>query len=274
MIKKILLLFLCITTLSLGKSSRVVVLDPAAVEIIYMLGAEKNIVGIASSQMTPINPIEKTKYLTSVGNIQNPSLEKIISLKPDHVIMGFYADDIIASLKKYKIPYTVLSVNSINDMFENITKIGNILGKEMEAKKLIKSSNEKLNNIKINLKKKPLNLKGTFIYNPQPLMVFGKNSITNEVLNILGVKDISENLTGKQPILSNEYTLIQNPDFLIGIMGVKNKENLLKSNSFLANTKAGKNQNIYILKTNKLLRLSPYMIDEIVEIYNFLDKIN
>jgi len=273
MIKK-LFIFLIITLFAFGKSSKIVVLDPAAVEIVYMLGAENSIVGISSSQTTPIYPIEKTIKLLSVGSLQKPSIEKIVSLKPDHVIVGPYAEDIAESLKKYKINYTILSVNNMNDMFSNISKIGSIVGKEKEAKKLIDNSNEKLTNIKNKLKKKPLNLKGTFIYNPTPLMVFGKNSLTNEVLKILGVRDISETLTGKQPILSAEYALVENPDFLIGIMGVKDKETLLRSNAFLSKTKAGKNQNIYVLKTNRLLRLSPYMIDEIEEIYKFLDKIN
>ncbi len=273
MYKKILLL-LVLSMSIFGKTyNKIVVLDPAAVEIMYMIGAENKIVAIAHAQTTAIIPEEKTKKLPSVGNLQKPNIEQILANKPDFVIVGSYAD-ITDTLKKYKIPYIQMEYKGLKDMFVNIETLGKLTGKEKEAKNLIDKSNNRLNVLKEKLKKKPLNLKGTFVYNPSPLMSFGKGSIHNEILGILGVKDIGEGLAGKQPIISPEYAIAQNPDFLIGIMGVKDKNELLRANSFLANTKAGKDGNIHVLKTNKLMRMSPNLIDEIEDIYEFLDKIN
>ena len=273
MFKKILILL----TLSLslfGKTyNRIIVLEPAAVEIMYMIGAESKIVAIAHSQTTPIIPEDKTRRLPSVGNLQKPSIEQIIAHKPDFVIVGTYAD-IGDSLKRHKIPYTKLDYTSLKDMNKNIELIGKITGSSNEARRLINTNNNRLEALKANLERKPLNLKGTFVYNASPLMTFGKGSIHNEILNILGVKDIGESLRGKQPIISSEYALVQNPDFFIGMMGVQDKEALLRANPFLLNTKAGKNGNIHVLKTNKLMRLSPHLIEEIEDIYKFLDKIN
>lgn len=274
MYKKILLMVILSINLMAKSYNRIVVLDPAAVEIIYAIGAEKKIVGIAHSQTTPINPEEKTKKLPSVGTLLKPSLEQIVSKKPDLVIVGSFHDSITESLKKYKINYVKLKADNINDMLNNITLIGNLTGNDREAKNLYNKSQGRLSTLKSNLSKKPLNLKGTFVYNVTPLMVFGKGSVQNEILKLLGVTDIAENLKGEQPIISPEYALTQNPDFLIGIMGIKNKEELLRANEFLNKTKAGKNGNIYVVNSNKLLRMSPNLLDEVENIYDFLDKIN
>ena len=69
------------------KYNRIVVLDPATVEMIYMLGAEDKIVGVANLERSKVWPEEKVAKLESVGTFMNPSLEKINSLKPDLVII-------------------------------------------------------------------------------------------------------------------------------------------------------------------------------------------
>ena len=61
MFKKIALMLLLSLSLMAKTYQRIVVLDPAAVEIMYMMGAEDKIVAIAHSQTTPIIPAEKTK---------------------------------------------------------------------------------------------------------------------------------------------------------------------------------------------------------------------
>ena len=71
-----------------GKNS-MVVLDPASVEILYMIGAEDEILAIPD--MKNIKPIEKTSRLTKVGTFTYPNVEKIISLKPKRVILTSYS---------------------------------------------------------------------------------------------------------------------------------------------------------------------------------------
>ena len=77
------------------KYDRIVVLDPAVIEMVYLLGGEDKIVGIARLENSKIWPEEKTKKLESVGTFINPSLEKIIALKPDLVITAFHSSDAI-----------------------------------------------------------------------------------------------------------------------------------------------------------------------------------
>ncbi len=273
MIKKLLIFVFIFFSLFAKDYKRIVILNPAATETVYMLGGQERIVAIANSTMTPIVPVEKTRELPNVGTLLKPSLEQIISYKPDIVIVGNFHTKILDSLDKFNIPYIILKADSLTTMLDNILLLGEIVGREVEAKKLYKDSYARLDSLKKSLEEKPLNLKGTFIYNSSPLMAFSGKSVQSEILTSLGVKDLAKNLTGQRPILSPEYILKEDPDFLIGIMGIKSMDDLIRSNEYLTKTKAGKEKNIYILNSNRLLRMSPHIIDEIEEIHRFLSGI-
>ena len=116
------------------KYGRIVVLDPAVVEMVYLLGGEDKLVGIAKLERSKIWPEEKTEKVESVGTFINPSLEKIIALKPDLVIESFHSSDAIdKSLTSNNIEIIKIQANSIEDIFKNFQKVAKILGKEKEA---------------------------------------------------------------------------------------------------------------------------------------------
>ena len=71
----------------LKEYKRIVVYNFGAVEILYELGADNNIVAIANHSKK-IWPQEKTEKLPLAGSVSKPSLEKILSFKPDLVIFN------------------------------------------------------------------------------------------------------------------------------------------------------------------------------------------
>ncbi len=72
--KKILII-ISLFLITLNAKERLVVLDPASIETLFMLKAEDQIVGIATLQHSNIYPKDQTSKLTSVGTFSNPSLE-------------------------------------------------------------------------------------------------------------------------------------------------------------------------------------------------------
>lgn len=273
MYKKIILLLLIVFSFGVEAYDRIVILDPAVVETVYILGGEGKIVAIAHANMTPIEPEEKTKKLASVGSVNRPNFEKIMSFKPDLVVIGTMNESIVSSLEKFDIKYVKYDIKNIDGLLENILEVGKLIGKEQEAEKLYLESFSKIEKIKYEIAKNPLELKGTFVYNANPLMAFNHKSIRGEILDIFGVDDLAEGVVGQRPILSPEYIMKENPDFLLGIMVVKSVEDILRSNEYLAGTNVGKDKNIRILDSNRIMRLSPFLVDEIVKIYGLLGEI-
>lgn len=259
--------------IELKEYKKIVILDPAAIETFYMIGAEENIAAISTTSRSSIFPAEKTKLLPNVGHMNNSSIEKILSFTPDLVIINPMSSKMVESIKPFNIPFIVVESNTFAEILNNIKIYGEITGKREEAEKVYRSSQEKLNTIKNSVTEKPLNIKGGVLYSTSPIMAFNSKSLPGQILNFLGVKNLTDNLVGDKPILSPEFILQENPDFLAGAMSISNPEDILKSSNIISKTKAGKDKNIFIIDSTKILRGSPRIFDTVEELYRELQSI-
>lgn len=253
--------------------NKIVVLDPAVVEILYLIGGEDKIAAIGKTTMSKIYPEEKTRDLESVGTISKPSIEKILSYTPDLVVINGMATATGDTLKSLNIPYVVSYAGNIDAILENIETFGIIAGREEAATKLKNKSIEKLETMKARAAADPLKLKGTILYSMSPMMGFNKTTLPGEILSILGVENIADPLTGERPIISQEYLLKENPDFLAGGMGIKTLEEIKESNAVIKETTAGKKGNFLVVDSTKILRGSPRIFDEMEKFYEELIEI-
>ena len=245
------------------KYDRIVVLDPAVVEMVYLLGGEDKLVGIAKLERSKIWPEEKTEKVESVGTFINPSLEKIIALKPDLVIESFHSSDAIdKSLSSNNIEIIKIQANSIEDIFKNFQKVAKILGKEKEAEKIIAEKKQKIEEIK---KIDTTEKKGLFILAPTPMRVFGKGTLPNDIMEMLNIKNIAAGMEGMSPTLTPEYIIKENPDIILTF--VKNPQEIVKVNPQIKDISAIKNNKFVVLETGQILRGSPRMIDYIADVY-------
>ena len=245
------------------KYDRIVVLDPAVVEMVYLLGGEDKLVGIAKLERSKIWPEEKTEKVESVGTFINPSLEKIIALKPDLVIESFHSSDAIdKSLSSNNIEIIKIQANSIEDIFKNFQKVAKILGKEKEAEKIIAEKRQKIEEIK---KIDTAEKKGLFILAPTPMRVFGKGTLPNDIMEMLNIKNIAAGMEGMSPTLTPEYIIKENPDIILTF--VKNPQEIVKANPQIKDISAIKNNKFVVLETGQILRGSPRMIDYIADVY-------
>ncbi|MBM0637272.1 helical backbone metal receptor [Campylobacter sp. VicNov18] len=264
--KKILMIISLLLSISNAKE-RLVVLDPASVETLFMLQANDQIVGIANLQHFNIYPQDQSLKLTSVGTFSNPSLEKIVSLKPTLVILSSYSLNLEEGLKNFGIKSINLKAQSLNQIKSNIKILAKITGKEKQSKKLLKDFEKGLEELKQN----PLNKSAIYLYSSNPLMAFNDNSLIADILRLIGIKNLSPKSDIVRPIISAEYILKQNPDLLI--LGINADDKLLNTNALLANTKAAKTGQIYTNKnTHILLRLSPKIIERIKEFKTRLEN--
>ena len=260
-------------SIEIKEYNKLIVLDPAVVETIYLLNGEEKIVAIGKTAMSKIYPEEKTKDLESVGNISKPSLEKILSYTPDLVILYGMSTKTGETLKSLKIPYLINEAGNIQEILDNINAYGEILWKKEESKKLYEDSAAKLDELKEKIKNKPLGLKGTVLYSVSPMMGFNSKTLPGEVLELLGVENITNSLTGERPIISQEFLLKENPDFLAGAMSIKSVDDIKNSNPAIKEIKAGQKNNIFIVDSNKILRGSPRIFELILEFYDELLKV-
>ena len=257
----------------LKEYNKIIVADPSAVEIFYLIGGENKISAIAKTKINKIYPEEKTKLLESVGSITRPSIEKIISLNPDLVILNpMGAVKTAELLKKYNIPYFVDRSVTFDEIFLKTKIYGIFTGQEKNAEKLIEDKKNKLDKIKNEIEDK--NLKGVILYSSSPMISFSKETIPSEIMEILKIKNIADSFPhGKKGIISPEVMLTENPDIIIGTMKIHSAEDIVKTNEFLKYSKAYKNNNIYVFESEKILRATPRIADGIEEIYEVVKNV-
>ncbi len=248
---------------------RIIAIDPAAVEVFYMIGGEKNIAAIARTT-TKIWPEEKTEKLPSVGTITKPSIEHVISYSPDLVILNPMVAGFGETLKARNIPFIVNGGNNFDEILNNVTVYGVLAGREEEADKVRSEYEEKLGDLKEKVEDKPLGLKGAFLFSTSPLMAFNSKSLPGQVFNLLGIENIADNLPGGRPIISAEFMIASKPNVLLGAMGISKKEDIVNSNPFVKETEAGKRGNIAIVDSDKILRPTPRIIEVVSELYDEL----
>jgi iron complex transport system substrate-binding protein len=246
---------------------RIAVLSPGAVETIYLCGGEEAIAGIAASALDPVWPPEKTALLRSVGSPARPSLEEIIALQPDLVIGSAMNRALATDLRARGIPAIVHSAESLEDIFYSARMIGLLCGREEAAAALVAEKRHSLERLAGERRGKPLPLKGAFLYSVNPLTAFAPQSLAGDILAVLGVENIAAGLDAAQPILSSEYLLAADPDFLFGAVFIPGAGEILSANQAIPLTRAGREGNISIIPSSLLLRPSPRIVDSLPALY-------
>ncbi|MEO0093148.1 MAG: cobalamin-binding protein [candidate division WOR-3 bacterium] len=223
-LQNLLILFLLISWLAscsqptLVTPKRVVSLVPSITEIIFALGCEANLVG---NTVYCDYPPEAQK-IYKVGDFSNPSLEKILALKPDIVFATMPEQKIIIErLKELKIRVFISQPITIDSMFQEIRTIGKILGRpergESLATTLAKACPAGLGDIPVYLE-----------IAQTPLMTVGGSSFINDVISRAGGKNIFADVSQEYPIIDQEEVIKRNPAVIFILHPQAKKEEVKK----------------------------------------------
>jgi len=252
---------------------KIIVTDPGVIEILFKIGGEKSIVAIAKTSRSKIHPSDKVDKLVSIGNVSNLNLEKVVEYKPDLIMVSSMMLRNVEAIKKMGYKVIVSNASNLNGILDVISVTGIISGKKDEAEKLRKECSLKLEKIEKENSKKTSKLKGAILFSTSPMSAFSENSIPGDVLKHLGVINIAANVSGQRPILSPEYILKENPDFLAGAMSLDDPQQIIEASNVIPKVKAGKNNNIFILDSSVILRSSYRIFDEMEVLKEKLNKI-
>lgn len=187
---------------------RIVSLVPAVSEIIFALNCEKYLVGNTIYCDYP----KEAKKIYKVGDLINPSIEKILLLRPTIVFLTYpLQKNIDEKLRALKINTFISAPKSLKEMFEEIIKIGEVLNEKEKAKKLVDSLKEELAKINKSKKREKVYIE----INTNPPITIGKKSFLNDLLEYLGLENIFADKEYEYPVVKNEEIILKNPDYII-----------------------------------------------------------
>jgi len=255
----IILLSLSRCALAAG-TGRIVSLAPNVTEILYSLGLEKRVVAVTDFCDWPPEAKSKPK----VGGMVNPSLEAIVRMKPDIVIMAQDGNpkELEERIRGLGINTYVVRAKRLRELPGEIERLGKALKVEKKAEKL---SFEIENAIAGLRKRNPAKTgsRALFIVWPEPLIVAGPGTAINDALELLGWENIAKDAAAEYPKYSIDEIIIRSPQVIFMAKGhdASFDRRLLKK---LSGVRAVKEGRVYYLG-DPIMRLSPRIVEGIRE---------
>jgi ABC-type Fe3+-hydroxamate transport system substrate-binding protein len=251
---------------------RIISLAPNVTEILFALGLGDRVVGVTNFCDNPAEAKKKQK----IGGMSNPSLERVLSLRPDVVILTTDGNpkEFEERLRSLKIRTYVFRARRLSELPQAVRELGLLLDVEERANSLAGSVETAVNRLKakrqetsvINSPRK----KVLFIIWPEPLIVAGAGTAVGDAITLLGGRNLASEARSPYPKYSMEEIIRQSPDVIIiggGHMNIREfSSKLLKR---LRNVPAVRNEKVCYVGDG-LYRLGPGVIKGIEEMYECL----
>lgn len=192
---------------------RIVSLSPSTTEILFSLDLGNEIVGVTSYCDYP----EEARKRAKIGGMSNPSIEAIISLRPDIVVMTVDGNpkEVEEKLRSIKIKTYVFRARRLDELPDGIRDMGVALGVSERAERLALEIEGALSKFRSLYKSKISKKKVLFILWPEPLIVAGPGTAIDDAIRLLGAENIAARSRIPYPKYSIEDVIRQSPDVVI-----------------------------------------------------------
>jgi iron complex transport system substrate-binding protein len=247
---------------------RIISLAPSITEMLYGLGLGDNIVGVTTFCDKPDEANKKPK----IGGMSNPSLEAVVSLKPDMVVLTTDGNpqEFQERLLGLKIKTYVFQARRLAELPHGIRQLGRALGISKRAGLLaheIESGISKIKKSSVVTRPSSVRKKVLFIVWPEPLIVAGPGTVMDDAISMLGYENIAASSKTAYPKYSIEEAIRRAPDviFIGKATGMDMRpvsQGILQK---LASVPAVRSGAVYYV-SDKLYRLGPRVVSGIEEL--------
>ncbi len=225
--------------------SRVVSLGPIITEMMYLLGADHQLIANTTYCVMP----EDAKKKEKIGSMIQMNVEKIVSLKPDLVLASPLAKDKqLIMLEKLGIRVIrFVNPKTFSEMCDMTLTMGEMLGKTENARIVVEMARKDVDAILLitgSLPKRRVFMQ----IGIKPLKTANRETFINEYIEYAGGINIASDV--KNGVYSREKVLEEDPDvILIATMGSSATAGEHEKNTWMRFTsiKAAKHHEVYVL---------------------------
>lgn len=249
-------------------AQRVVSLAPSITETLFAIGAGDQVVGVTDYCNYP----PEAQHKHRVGGMINPSIETIVSLKPDLILLSMEgnARTDFDKLITLGIPVVVTNPRTLEDIFSSLQRIGHLVGRKDSAQRLVQKLRTRANGIMAKAKQAP-RMSALLFVSLQPIIVAGKGTFLAELVAHAGGKNLAISATSRYPTYSREAVLKDDPDVLIFLSDVLNDNTEpLRLYPEWSNLKAFRRGAVFRVNADVVSRPGPRAVDGLDSLYNLL----
>lgn len=196
-------------------AQRVISLIPSATETLIALGAGPQLVARTRFDVAP-----EVQQLPLVGGSVDPSIEMIVSLKPD-LVVSWESDKRQAfgeRLATIGIPVFMLRTQDTSDVFHGLASLGTLTGHDADAARVSKALRAQLAAVRTSVESLPVPRIMYVVFNDPP-MTAGPNTFIGQLISLAGGRSIFEDATSNWPNVPMEEIVRRDPDIVIVPVG-------------------------------------------------------
>lgn len=249
------------------KVNTIISTAPSNTEILVGLGLSDKLIAI-DKYSTDIDGVNKD--LPKI-DFKNPDAETLVSLKPDIIIASGHNktgnEDPLAAVKEAGIEVVYIPVSSsIEDLYKDIDFIAKVTGTENKGEEIIKNMKGEIDSIK-KIGNTITDKKNVYfeIGSTSALYSFGNNTFLNEMIEIVGAKNIFAN-ENSWISPSPEAIVKANPDVILTNEPTKNAIVSIKSREGFKDINAIKENNIFAIDNDSSSRPSQNIMKALKQI--------
>ncbi len=243
-------------------------LAPSITETIYAAGSADKLISGTTADNFPseIENIEK------IGSFPL-DIERLVALDPDIVFASDQVNrvDEADRLVELGIPVFFLASSSFDDILESIRTVATITStpQGLEQADILLGAVRMIRSQVVLAG--PSGRSVLVLVDYKELYSFGKGSYIHELIEFAGGNSITSHLDVRNPVLSEEFVLAEDPEIIIGSFGSDfSVEDLLEVRPSWAGLSAVRNERVYSINSDILLRPGPRVVDALAIITNWV----
>jgi iron complex transport system substrate-binding protein len=247
---------------------RLVSLSPNITEMLFAIGLGAQVVGVTSYCDYP--PEARTK--AKIGDIITPSLESILTLKPDLVLVSRVStlQRFDRRLEEVGVPRYVVDARNMEDILRALRRLGSVLGRSGQAEAVAKSLEQRLRQIEQRVQG-AVAPRVLLVIQREPLMVPGQKTFLADLVRRAGGTLVGPDDEREGVLYSLESVIAQQPETIIlpsSETGTRRVEHFAWPK--LAETPAIRDQKIYSITADLIMRPGPRLVDGLSELARIL----
>lgn len=201
--------------LAAAPANRIVSTAPSITEMLYALGLGARVVGDTTFCTYPADARNKPK----VGTFLQPDYERILSLRPDLVLVIKNPIGVTQKLRSLGLHAEELDQDKVGDILDSLIRVGMLTGKQTEAARLAASLRVQLVEVGAAAAARPsrttLFLVGRSSGTLQGMVGAGPGSFIDELLQIAGASNALAGAPMQYPNVSLEQILTRDPEVIL-----------------------------------------------------------
>ena len=248
-----------VTVVAQAPPQRIISLIPSTTEMLFAMGAGPRVIGVGNFDRYPPEALTRPK----VGGLIDPDVERIISLKPDLVVVYGTQDDLRTQLERAKIPMFLYQHAGLQDITTTIRELGGRIGSAKESGSLADRIEAEIADVRKRVAGRP---------RPRTLLVFGRDAETlrgiyasgavgflADMLDAAGGTNVFADVKRQSIQTTSELAVARAPDVIIeiGVDTASTSGRNLRAWESLPSIPAVRNKRIYQLRGDGMMNPGP-----------------